>query len=258
MFKSICGEFVGTFILVFIGCGALCLNSFLGLELNLLQIAIVWGLGVCLAIFISREYSKAFLNPAVTYVFYLRRKINAKELILYSVAQLFASFVAAFVLFVLFHKQIHLFEAAHGIVRGTYSSSFSANVFGEFFSHSRTSPYLASMLEALGTFILVMNVLLIVRLLEAKRILAYWIPILVGLTVTCIIILIGPYTQAGINPARDLGPRLFASFAGWGKAAFDLSIAWTLCVYVVAPYFGAGSAYAIDKIIFKNNINKKG
>ena len=61
----------------------------------------------------------------------------------------------------------------------------------------------------------------------------------IGLTVTMLISLLGPLTMAGLNPARDLGPRLFSSVAGWGEVPFTANgIGW-LTVYVIAPICGA-------------------
>jgi glycerol uptake facilitator protein len=66
------------------------------------------------------------------------------------------------------------------------------------------------------------------------------VPSCIGLTVAALISLFAPLTQACFNPARDFGPRLFASLAGWGSVALpglsDLS--W-LTVYVIAPCLGA-------------------
>jgi glycerol uptake facilitator protein len=65
-------------------------------------------------------------------------------------------------------------------------------------------------------------------------------PVFIGLTVSVLISVIAPLTQACFNPARDFGPRLFASMAGWGTIALpglnDLNWLW---VYIVAPTAGA-------------------
>jgi glycerol uptake facilitator protein len=62
--------------------------------------------------------------------------------------------------------------------------------------------------------------------------------VFIGLTVTIIICIIAPLTQAGLNPARDLSPRLFSYLAGWGRAASPDNN-FGLVVYGLAPIIGA-------------------
>ena len=63
-------------------------------------------------------------------------------------------------------------------------------------------------------------------------------PMFIGLTVTSIICLIAPLTQAGLNPARDFGPRLVAWLAGWDKAAFPDQVGGFFFVYILGPMLG--------------------
>jgi glycerol uptake facilitator protein len=65
-------------------------------------------------------------------------------------------------------------------------------------------------------------------------------PAFIGLTVAALICVIAPLTQACFNPARDLGPRLFAFFAGWGPIAIPGPRGWGfLTVYIFSPFAGA-------------------
>lgn len=64
-------------------------------------------------------------------------------------------------------------------------------------------------------------------------------PLFIGLTVTVLICTIGPMTDAGLNPARDLGPRVVGWFVGWKNIAFSTD---TFIVYTIAPLIGAGLA----------------
>lgn len=59
-----------------------------------------------------------------------------------------------------------------------------------------------------------------------------------------IIALLAPLTQAGLNPARDFGPRLVAWWAGWGAAAFPDRNGGFFWVYILAPVVGAAIAAA--------------
>ncbi len=75
-----------------------------------------------------------------------------------------------------------------------------------------------------------------------------WKPaILIGITVALLICIFAPFTQCGMNPVRDLGPRLVAYFAGWGKAALPSPAHAAISVYVIGPLIGAGLAAWIQK-----------
>ncbi len=60
----------------------------------------------------------------------------------------------------------------------------------------------------------------------------------IGLTVTLLISILGPLTMACFNPARDFGPRLFSSLAGWGSVPFTANGSGWLTVYILAPMIG--------------------
>ena len=61
----------------------------------------------------------------------------------------------------------------------------------------------------------------------------------IGLGVAAIISVVAPLTQAGLNPARDLGPRVVSWFLGWGEIAIPGPRGGWLSVYVLAPCIGA-------------------
>jgi len=71
------------------------------------------------------------------------------------------------------------------------------------------------------------------------------VPIIVGLTITALIGVFAPLTSAGINPARDLGPRLVAYAAGWGAPVFQS--AWA---YTVGPLIGAPLGVLLYKSLY--------
>src|SRR5438477_12907906 len=65
--KWVIGEFFGTFLLVFFGCGSVCTAVTTGAQVGIFQVAIVWGLGIATAIYLTGSLSSAHLIPAVTY-----------------------------------------------------------------------------------------------------------------------------------------------------------------------------------------------
>ncbi len=251
--KEFAGELIGTYILVLFGCGSVAV-SLLFNAFSLFQVAIIWGLGVALGIFASRPLSNAHLNPAVSIAMLLAKKLHPKQLLSYLPGQFAGAFLAATTLWVLFNPSIVQFEQYNDIVRGAPASIQTAMMFGEFypnpgfFEQVAISTPLAFGAEAFGTFILVLAIFCLTTTLDPKGAAC---PILIGLTVSLIICLIAPLTQAGLNPARDLAPRLFAWMAGWGDAAFPPAPFGALIVYVIGPIVGGSIAVPCFKLLFK-------
>lgn len=86
-------------------------------------------------------------------------------------------------------------------------------------------------------------------------------PVFIGAAVTVLICIIAPLTQAGFNPARDFGPRVFAYFAGWGKVAIPGPDNGFLIVYIIAPIVGGVVASlffrGITQPLMESNKNHK-
>jgi glycerol uptake facilitator-like aquaporin len=146
-----------------------------------------------------------------------------------------------------FGGRIQDFEAANGLVRGSAGSELSAMAFGQYFpnpavydtgadARAMVSPLLAVSVEGLGTALLLLVVFALGDERWAARV-SNAAPLLVGATVAVLIYLFAPLTQAGWNPARDLGPRLVAWMAGWGAIAIP-GPAGGFWVYVTGPVAG--------------------
>lgn len=238
--KAFLGEVLGTFVMVSIGCGAVSVAVLFG-WLNLLGVALVFGGGVTLGILVSRKWSYAHLNPAVSFAFLMKGDITWKNFVSFVIAQHIGAFLAAVVLIVIFNDAILSFEVANEIIRGEANSFQSAVMFGEFYPNpgfpevGMISTVEAMLFEVSGTFIL-MTVIFQLLKSDFHRNL---IPILIGLTVTALILLIAPYTQGGFNPARDFAPRIVAYMSGWGEAAFPHVSFGFLVVYIAGPVIGA-------------------
>ncbi|OYV06952.1 MAG: aquaporin, partial [Verrucomicrobiales bacterium VVV1] len=93
--KPWAGELLGTFILVFFGCGSVAAAVTTGAQVGVFQVAIVWGLGVATAIGMTGHLSGAHLNPAVTIAFAVWRDFPWRKVPGYVVSQMAGAFLAA-------------------------------------------------------------------------------------------------------------------------------------------------------------------
>lgn len=238
--RSIIGEFIGTFILVFIGCGSVG-YSILVSPLDLWQIAAIWGLGVALAIFASSPLSRAHLNPAVTVGFVLNGQLTKRLILPYMLGQFSGAFTAASVLYLLF-KHLILVQNVE-----------TAMMFGEYYPNpgnpdlEELNMFSASCIEGGGTFLLMFGIFAIIHLKLKKG--AILNPLLIGILLSILIYLFAPFTQAGFNPARDFSPRLFSYFLGWNEAFSFNDIGW-LVVYIISPVIGATLASILARKIW--------
>jgi glycerol uptake facilitator protein len=255
------GEFAGTFLLVFFGCGSVAAAVLLGALSGKFEVAIVWGLGIATAIYLTGGLSGAHLNPAVTLSFASVGRFPWKRAPGYVVMQFLGAFAASAVLYAVFAGPLRSFEAASHITRGATGSEASAMIFGEFFpnpsgrplapgSSSIVSPEAAFLVEALGTAILVLVVLWISEERSPPRPRAL-VASAIGLAITILISILGPLTMAGFNPARDFAPRLFSSVAGWGRLVFTVNGPGWLLVYIVAPIAGGQAGGLAYRLLFR-------
>jgi glycerol uptake facilitator protein len=242
--KEFTGEFLGTFLMVLFGCGSVAVATLFGEYTGIFQIGLAWGLGVTLAIYLTRHLSCAHLNPAVTVSMVLSRRMKASKLPSYLLAQFLGAFAAGWVVYLLFSSNIEAYEAANGIVRGSDASFATAKMFGEFYGKGSAvvSLPLAMAAEGFGTFLLVLLIFALTEGCNVGRPSDTMAPVFIGLTVASIIFLVAPLTQAGLNPARDFAPRVVAWIAGWGSAAFPDAVGGFFWVYMLAPVMGGALA----------------
>ena len=245
---SFTGEALGTFILTLFGCGAVAVLVLFDAHAGLMQVALVWGMGVTLAVYVTRHLSNAHLNPAVSFAMVVGGRMPLRKLPRHLAAQFFGAVAAGLVLYLMFNPSIEAFELANGIVRGSPESVATAKMFGEFYpnpgSTAVVSLPLAMFIEAFATFLLVLFVFALTEDCNAGRPNDNSVPLLIGLAVTSLICLTAPLTQTGMNPARDFGPRLVSWAMGWGDAAFpgkpgSGGFFW---VYILMPVVGAVAA----------------
>ena len=156
------GELLGTFILVFFGCGVVASATLFSAHTGLFQVAGIWGIGITLAIYVSRHLSCAHLNPAVSVGMVIAGRMEPRKLPTYLAAQFIGAFIAGWVLLGIFGDSIAGYEAFHRIARGSAESVKTASLFGEYFPNPSSpaaiaivSKPMAALVEAVGTFLLV-------------------------------------------------------------------------------------------------------
>jgi len=209
-------EFIGTFWLVFGGCGSAVLAAgFPELGIGFAGVALAFGLTVLTMAYAIGHISGCHLNPAVSFGLWAGKRFQGKELMGYIVAQLLGGIVAAFVLAIIASGKAG-FDLA--------GSGFAANGYG---AHSPGGYSLAAAFvsELVLTFIF----LIVILGSTDKRAPQGFAPIAIGLTLTLIHLISIPVTNTSVNPARSTSQALFVH--GW--ALQQLWLFW------LAPVLGA-------------------
>ena len=176
--QSLLAEAVGTFALVFIGCGSVILSEVDSFNPQL--IPFVFGLTITSCVYLLGNYSGAHFNPAVTIGFFINKEISAKDGVTYIGIQILSAFAAS-----LFHNV--LFTELHSFGTTTVSTTYISG----------------SIAEIVCTAFLMLVILLVTR--NDNRIYG----LAIGGAVTVSALLIGDMTGASLNPARSIGPMLF-------------------------------------------------
>lgn len=248
--RAMVGEFVGTFILVFFGVGVVNAAVVTGSQVGLWQVAVVWAIGVSLGIYASASMSGGHLNPAITIVCVVYDRFPIFRAVGYIVSQVLGAMAASVLLYSMFAEAILEFERRHGLLRGGPGSELSAMVFGEYFPNPAVFGTAedawrivghqgAFMGELIGTAMLALLISAVTHRRNASKPPAAVQALLIGLGVAAIISVVAPLTQAGLNPARDFGPRAVSWFLGWGDIAFPGPRGGWFSVYIAAPVIGA-------------------
>ncbi|MFQ5935156.1 MAG: MIP/aquaporin family protein [Acidiferrobacterales bacterium] len=250
LWPALFGEYVGTFILVFFGVGAVNAAVVTGAQTGLWQVAVVWAFGVSLGIYSAAALSGAHINPAITVAFAVYDRFPWRRVAPYWLAQTAGAACASLVLYGMFAEAIIEFERQHGLLRGGPGSELSAMVFGEYFPNPAlygtseeawriVSPTSAFFAEVVGTAMLAFLVSALMSQRNPARPSPAAAAVLIGVGVAAIISVVAPLTQAALNPARDFGPRLVSYFLGWGEIAIPGPRGGWFSVYILGPIVGA-------------------
>lgn len=221
-------EFLGTFVLVFGGCGSAVLaaafmNGNVHLGIGFVGVALAFGLTVLTMAFAVGHVSGGHFNPAVTIGLAAAKRFPWKDTVGYVVTQVVAAIVAAAVLFVVANGQKG-FSAV--------DSGFATNGYGDR-SPGGYSLLACAVIEVVLTAVFLYVILGSTHVLAPKG----FAPIAIGLSLTLIHLISIPVTNTSVNPARSIGPALFA-----GSDAIA-----QLWLFIVAPIAGAliaGFTYA--------------
>jgi MIP family channel proteins len=234
MLKEAAAEFLGTFLLIAFGAGVVA-QTVLSKDANgsYLAINIGWALGVMLGVYAAAGVSGAHLNPAVSVALAVRRGFPWAKVPVFAAAQIAGAFAASALVFVTYHEA---FAAFDGGVRQIQGEMGTAGIFATY-----PQPYLSLtgglIDQVVGTALLMTGVLAIGDQRNSGP--PPWlVPPLIGGLVLAIGVAFGFNAGYAINPARDLGPRLFTAVAGWGAGVFTAGNGWWW-VPVVGPTIGA-------------------
>jgi MIP family channel proteins len=227
-------EFLGTFILIVFGT-AVVAQVVLSGQANgqYLSINLGWGLAVVMGVYVAGGVSGAHLNPAVTVTLAVRRGFPWAKVLPYCGAQLAGAFTGALVTFVTYREAFNHFD---GGLRQVVGSQATAGVFATYPQAFLSTVPGGLVDQIVGTALLL---LLIFAISDAKNLAPEpkFAPIVVGLAVVLIGMTFGLNSGYAINPARDLGPRLFTAVAGWGSDVFRAGNGWWW-VPIVGPLIG--------------------
>ena len=194
--REVIGEALGTFVLTLFGCGSVAVAVLFSAYQGLMQIALSWGIGVTLAIYLTRHLSCAHLNPAVSLAMVIGDRMTVRKLPHYIFAQFIGAILAGLTLYLLFAPSIAAYESSHGILRGSAESIQTAMMFGEYYPNPSSTAVvtlpLAIAAEAIGTFLLVLMIFALTEGCNVGRPDNAFAPVFIGLTVTSIICLIAP------------------------------------------------------------------
>jgi aquaporin Z len=221
--KRYIAECVGTFVLVFGGCGSAVLA---GSKIGFLGVSLAFGLSLLAMAYAIGPISGCHVNPAVTVGLLLSKKMDAKYAVGYFLSQIIGAIVAAGVLLLIAKGLPAGYDPAVG--------GFAANGYGE---HSPTGYSLgaAFLVEVVLTAFLVLTVL---GATDVSAPVGFaGIPI--GLVLVLIHLVGIPVTNTSVNPARSIGPALFVG--GWA-----ISQLW---LFIIAPLIGAVLAAVVYMMI---------
>ena len=220
-------EFIGTFTLVFGGCGT---AIFAGGSVGFLGVSLAFGLTVVAMAYGVGHISGAHLNPAVSLGVLVNGRMNVKDFLVYVVSLILGGVAAAGVLYFI--------VSSCGMQAGGFASNGYGSAFADAEGYQQISAAGAFVVEALLTFIFLLVILGVTDSENSST--GKFGGLAIGLTLTLIHLISIPLTNTSVNPARSISQALFA----------DGSIAMSqLWLFIVAPLVGAALAGVVYKML---------
>lgn len=224
MMQKLSAELIGTFWLVFGGCGSAVLAAaFPELGIGFAGVALAFGLTVLTMAYAVGGISGGHFNPAVTLGLCVAGRHSWKELVPYWIVQVIGALLAGIVLYAIASGQA-----------GWSPGGFASNGFGEL-SPGGYSMQAALIIEV----VLTAGFLLVILGSTSKVAPAGFAPIAIGLALTLIHLISIPVTNTSVNPARSTGVAFFAETGAAGQ----------LWLFWLAPLVGAAIGAAIWKFV---------
>jgi glycerol uptake facilitator protein len=192
-----------------------------------------WGLATCIAIYVTGAVSGTHANPAVTLSLAVYRGFSWKKVLPYCLAQVVGAFIGAAIVYALYYTVIDNFNAAQQLVRADGGAA------GVFFTAPglAITPMKALVDQIILTAFLTFGIFAVTDEFNTMAPRANFGAVVIGLIVTVIGASAGYLEAWALNPARDLGPRVFAWLLGWDRAAFP-GVSGYWWVPIVGPLIG--------------------
>jgi len=226
--KELYAEFLGTLVLIALGAGVVAQVNLSGQQNGAyISINIAWGLAVTLALAVRRGFAWRKVVP-------------------YALAQTAGAFVASAIVFLVYREALNNFD---GGVRAIGGAKGTAGIFATY-----PQPFLSIagglVDQIVGTAILI---LVIFALTDSRNSApaANLAPVLIGFLVMAIGMCFGLNAGYAINPARDLGPRLFTAVGGWGMGVFSAGNYW-FWVPIIGPLVGGVVGGVVYDLVIGN------
>jgi len=241
-------EFVGTFIVILIGDGAVA-AAVMTNQLDGWGVAMMWGLAVTFGIYVAGPVSGAHFNPAVTITMAVFRGFPRSRVLPFILSQIAGAFTGAAAVYAMWHGYWPRAVEKLGVVVGEPGSQKLMAIFSCFYpspggigvdasAFATVSASGAFFIEVLLTMFLLLMIFALTEPGNTGMPQAGLGPLFIGLTVTAIVGVGGSLTMDAVNPVRDFGPRLFAYVIGFGEIAFPGPRGNEWWLYIVAPIIG--------------------
>ena len=243
--REAAAEFLGTAVLIAFGSAVVAQVVLSGQSHGgYLSINIAWGLAVTMGVYVAGGVSGAHLNPAVTLAVAVHRDFAWSKVLPYIAAQVAGAFTGAAVTFLTYRAAFDRFDGGTRQVTGAKATAGIFATYPQDFLRTFPDGFVD---QVVGTALLIA---LIFALTDQKNLApdGRLVPIHFGLLVVLIGMTFGFNAGYAINPARDLGPRLFTWIAGWGGEVFQAGNHWWW-VPIVGPLVGGVLGGAIYDLL---------